>query len=48
MKNGVQLYLEDEGLVELMRVLVDEDAEGSLFVRPDQPRESRPTQYLLW
>lgn len=30
MKKGVQLVLEDEDLIELMRILMDEDAEAAL------------------
>ena len=30
MKRGIHLYLEDEDLVELMRILIDEDAESAL------------------
>lgn len=30
MKKGTQLYLEDEDLIELMRILIDEDAEAAL------------------
>ena len=34
MKQGVQLILEDEDLIELMRILIDSDAEGALeFLR---------------
>lgn len=29
-KKGVQLYFEDEELIELMRILIDEDADGAL------------------
>jgi hypothetical protein len=29
-KKGTQLYLEDEDLIELMRILIDEDAEAAL------------------
>jgi len=30
MKKGVSLLLEDEDLIELMRILMDEDTEGAL------------------
>jgi hypothetical protein len=30
MKKGIQLVLEDEDLIELVRILVDEDAEAAL------------------
>lgn len=30
MKKGLNLVLEDENIIELMRILIDEDAEGAL------------------
>jgi hypothetical protein len=30
MKKGIQLVLEDEDLIELIRILLDEDADGAL------------------
>ncbi|GAB4473459.1 MAG: hypothetical protein Kow00124_12470 [Anaerolineae bacterium] len=30
MKKGLQIYLEDEELLELLRILIDEDAEAAL------------------
>jgi hypothetical protein len=30
MKKGIQLILEDEDLIELLRVLLDDDAQGAL------------------
>ncbi len=30
MKKGINLILEDEDLIELIRILLDEDAEGAL------------------
>jgi len=34
MKKGVNLVLEDEDIIELMRILMDSDAEGALdFLR---------------
>lgn len=30
MKKGIQLYLEDEELIDLLRILIDDDAEGAL------------------
>ena len=30
MKKGIQVYLDDDDLIELMRILIDEDAEAAL------------------
>ena len=30
MKNGIQLYFEDEDIIELIRILIDDDAEAAL------------------
>lgn len=30
MKKGVQIFLEDEDIIELMRILIDDDAEAAL------------------
>jgi hypothetical protein len=30
MKKGIQLCLEDEDLIELLRIMIDEDADGAL------------------
>lgn len=30
MKKGIQLYFEDEDIIELIRILIDDDAEAAL------------------
>lgn len=35
MKKSISLVVEDEDLIELMRILLDEDADGALFFLKD-------------